>query len=142
MFNPNSLDSVEQEEQFQPEPENDRIRFLRSMNNWTSFGLFFSGGLLAAFLCRLIPGMLIVYFIFMVAIAIGGWLMFCNGDARPEFVALGVAVLLSTGAGFWDSAWLLVRSIVFVVESNPLWLVLIFSILGIIVVGILGGRRR
>ncbi|MBD1903752.1 hypothetical protein NDI44_28110 [Trichocoleus sp. DQ-A3] len=92
--------------------ENDAIKSYRVVGNVSEFGLYFSGSLAFALLCRIIPGMLISY---ALLIACASGYLVLTGKENPQVSSvIGLAILISIIASFWDT----VHSIFLVV--NPL----------------------
>ncbi len=81
--------------------ESNAIKFYRASGNISEFGLYFSGGLTLALLCRLIPGMLISYALLLACAS--GYLAL-SGKENPQLSSIiGLAILTSVIAGFWDT---------------------------------------
>ena len=116
MFNPNDHQPRSEADSFESnEHESSPSRFYKAAGNVSEFGLYFSGGLALALLSRLIPGMLIAYAALLGLTA--GYIALALGRDRRESAVIGLAITVSTIAGFWDA----VASIVAVI--NPLLLV-------------------
>ncbi|MBD1893066.1 hypothetical protein [Coleofasciculus sp. FACHB-SPT9] len=115
MFNPSNhqphheADFLTNESQVK---ENDAIKSYRMFANISEFGLYFSGSLALALLCRIIPGMLISYAL-LIACTSGYFVLAARENPQVSSI-LGLAILTSVIAGFWDT----VLSISLVV--NPL----------------------
>ena len=116
MFDPNDSQPQSEAEFFENnEQESSPSRFYKAAGNISEFGLYFSAGLALALLSRLIPEMLIAYATLLGLIA--GYIALALGRDKRESAVIGLAITVSTIAGFWDA----VVSIVAVI--NPLLLV-------------------
>ena len=116
MFDPNDSQPQSEAEFLEnTEPESSPSRFYKAAGNISEFGLYFSAGLALALLSRLIPGMLIAYATLLGLTA--GYIALALGRDKRESAVIGLAITVSTIAGFWDA----VASIVAVI--NPLLLV-------------------
>jgi hypothetical protein len=115
MFNP-SNHQPHHEADFLPDEsqvkENDAIKSYRMFANISEFGLYFSGSLALALLCRIIPGMLISYAL-LIACA-SGYLVLAGRDNPQVSSIIGLAIFISIIASFWDT----VLSVLLV--ANPL----------------------
>ncbi|MFE1746014.1 hypothetical protein [Coleofasciculus sp. H7-2] len=116
MFDPNDNQPESEADSLESnEPGSSTSRFYKAAGNISEFGLYFSGGLALALLARLIPGMLIAYAILLGLTA--GYIALALGKDRRESAVIGLAIMASTIAGFWDA----VASIVVLI--NPLLLI-------------------
>jgi len=122
MFDPNDSQPHNEADFLEnTEPESSTSRFYKAAGNISEFGLYFSAGLALALLSRLIPGMLIAYATLLGLTA--GYIALALGRDRRESAVIGLAITVSTIAGFWDA----VVSIVAVL--NPLLLISIPTLL-------------
>ena len=87
----------------QPKPTNE-LRLFKGLANLNEFAAYFSGGLLVALACRLIPKMLVFYLLLKVATV--GYLWLSHSDAQAHIKKslrlIGLALALSAIAGYWD----------------------------------------
>ncbi|MEP0755713.1 hypothetical protein NDA03_26375 [Trichocoleus sp. Lan] len=115
MFNPSNHQSHHEADFLPAEShveESNAIKSYRMFANISEFGLYFSGSLALALLCRIILGMLISY---AILIACASGYLVLTGKENPQVSSvIGLAILTSVIAGFWDT----VLSIFLVV--NPL----------------------
>ncbi|MEP0858078.1 hypothetical protein [Trichocoleus sp. DQ-U1] len=100
--------------------ESKAIKFYRFSGNISEFGLYFSGGLTLALLCRLIPGMLITYALLLACAT--GYLVLTAKENSQINAIIGLAITASLIGSFWD----LIISLILVV--NPLcWIGMILA---------------
>ncbi|MBD1889330.1 hypothetical protein [Coleofasciculus sp. FACHB-SPT9] len=123
MFNPSNhqphheADFLSDESQVK---ESKAIKSYRVFGNISEFGLYFSGGLTLALLCRLIPGMLITYAL-LLACSTGYLVLTAKGNPQVNAI-IGLAITTSLIGSFWD----LIISLILVV--NPLcWIGMILA---------------
>ena len=122
MFNPHDNQSQSEADFLENnQQESSTSRFYKVAGNISEFCLYFSGGVALALLSRLVPGMLIAYAMLLGLTA--GYIALALGKDRRESAVIGLAIAVSTIAGFWDA----VASIVAVV--NPLLLISIPTLL-------------
>ena len=122
MFDPNDSQPQSEADFLEnTEPESSTSRFYKAAGNVSEFCLYFSSGLALALLSRLIPGMLIAYAALLGLTA--GYIALALGRDKRESAVIGLAITVSTIAGFWDA----VVSIVAVI--NPLLLISIPTLL-------------
>ncbi|MEP0755847.1 hypothetical protein NDA03_27055 [Trichocoleus sp. Lan] len=104
MFNPSNhqphqeADFLSDESQTQ---ENNAIKFYRASGNISEFGLYFSGSLTLALLCRLIPGMLITYALLLACAT--GYLVLTAKENLQVNTIIGLAIAASLIGSFWDA---------------------------------------
>ncbi|MBD1908342.1 MULTISPECIES: hypothetical protein [Cyanophyceae] len=122
MFNPHDNQPQSEAEFLEnDEQKSGTSRFYKAAGNISEFGLYFSAELALALLSRLIPGMLIAYAALLGLTA--GYIALALGRDKRESAVIGLAITVSTIAGFWDA----VASIVAVI--NPLLLISIPTLL-------------
>ena len=84
--------------------QTNELRLFKGLGNIAEFAAYFSGGLLLALTCRLIPKMLVFYIILKVGAV--GYLWLSHSDAeehvRKSLRLTGLAIALSSIAGYWD----------------------------------------
>ena len=81
--------------------ESNAIKSYRMFGNISEFGLYFSSGLALALLCRLIPGMMISYAL-LITCTFGYLVLAGRGNPQVSSI-IGLAILISVLAGFWDT---------------------------------------
>jgi len=102
MFNPNDHQPHSEADSFKSnEHESSPSRFYKAAGNVSEFRLYFSSGLALALLSRLIPGMLLAYAVLLGLTA--GYIALALGRDRLESAVIGLAITVSTIAGFWDA---------------------------------------
>ncbi len=89
----------------EPQPkQTNELRLLKGLGNISEFAAYFSGGLLVALVCRLIPKLLVFYILLKCATV--GYLWLSHSDAEPHIKKslrlTGLAIALSAIAGHWD----------------------------------------
>ena len=85
--------------------QTNELRLFKGLGNVAEFGLYFSGGLLMAIACRLIPKMLVFYLLLKIATV--GYLWLSHSEAEPHIKKslrlTGLAIAISSVAGYWDA---------------------------------------
>ncbi|MBD1840852.1 hypothetical protein H6F78_00070 [Coleofasciculus sp. FACHB-64] len=93
MFNPSNHQPHQEADYLCDESqveESKAIKLYRFSGNISEFGLYFSGGLTLALLCRLIPGMLITYAL-LLACATGYLVLTAKGNPQVNAI-IGLAI--------------------------------------------------
>lgn len=93
--------------------QTNELRLFKGLGNVAEFGAYFSGGLLMAIACRLIPKMLVFYLLLKVTAV--GYLWLSHSDAEPHIKKslrlTGLAITISSIAGYWDAILLFLTTL-------------------------------
>lgn len=93
--------------------QTNELRLFKGLGNVAEFGAYFSGGLLMALACRLIPKMLVFYLLLKVTAV--GYLWLSHSDAEPHIKKslrlTGLALAISSLAGNWDGILLIISAL-------------------------------
>lgn len=114
MFLDEFSDSPQPPYEVEAEPkQTNELRLFKGLGNIAEFGAYFSGGLLMAIVCRLIPKMLVFYLLLKFATI--GYLWLSNSDAEPHVKKslrlTGLALAVSSIAGYWDAILLFMSAL-------------------------------
>jgi hypothetical protein len=88
--------------------QTNKLRLFKGLGNLSEFAAYFSGGLLLAILCRLIPKLLVAYIVIKLAAISYLWLSHSESEPhiKKSLRLTGLAIALGSIAGFWDG-WVL-----------------------------------
>jgi hypothetical protein len=88
--------------------QTNQLRLFKGLGNLSEFAVYFSGGLLLAILCRLMPKLLVAYIVIKLAAISYLWLSHSESEphVKKSLRLTGLAIAFSCIAGFWDG-WVL-----------------------------------